>query len=168
MRANLEDLAYVLDQSRGAIGVVECVEIIHSNWEPLRYVNNSNIDITIKHEDGQSFDYLHAPLTISKISSSGNLEEGLSITVGDVGVVMPDLIDSFIYDEDIEQPTVSYRAYFINQYDAPFLVARDFDVEVVTRNWQGSTIECVAPGLNDSGNGEVYSPSTDPSLESFY
>ncbi|MEG0343404.1 MAG: DUF1833 family protein [Acinetobacter sp.] len=164
-----ENMLNVLDQSKGPMGLIECVEISHPNWPNVqRFVTNSNLNITVKHEDGQAHEYLFSPLTISKSAENGNLDSGLSVKIGDVGEVIPDLIDLIIEDEDITLPKVSYRAYFIGQYDAPIAVSRDLDLESVTRDIKGSEIEAVAPGLNDNGNGEVYSASTDPSLVSFY
>ena len=164
-----EEMLNLLDQSAGPMGLIECIEISHPKWLSVqRFVANSNMNITVKHEDGQIFEYAYAPLTISKSAENSNLDQGLSVKIGDVGALIPDLIDLVFLDEDIIFPKLSYRAYFIAQYDSPVAVSRDLDVEGVTRDWQGSEIEAVAPGLNDSGNGEVYSPSTDPSLMSFY
>lgn len=164
-----EDMLNVLDQSSGPFGLIECVEISHSKWSSVqRFVTNSNLNLVLKHEDSQSFEYVFAPLNISKTAESGNLDQGLNIKIGDVGELIPDLIDLILDDEDIELPKVNYRAYFIGQYDSPVVVARALDLESITRDWKGSECEVVAPGLNDNGNGEVYSASTDPSLISFY
>lgn len=164
-----DEMLKVLDQSVGPMGLIECIAISHPKWSAIqRFVTNSNVNITVKHEDGQSFEYAYAPLTISKSAENSNLDQGLSVKIGDLGAIIPDLIDLVFLDEDIVFPKLSYRAYFIDQYDSPIAVSRDLDVESVTRDWQGSEIEAVAPGLNDNGNGEVYSASTDPSLISFY
>ena len=164
-----EDMLNVLDQSAGPMGLIESVEISHSKWPSVqRFVTNSNLNLVLKHEDGQSFEYIFAPLTISKSAENGNLDQGLNIKIGDVGEVIPVLIDLILEDDDIELPKVNYRAYFIGQYDSPIVVARALDLESITRDWKGSECEVAAPGLNDNGNGEVYSASTDPSLISFY
>lgn len=164
-----EDMLNVLDQSAGPMGLIESVEISHSKWPTVqRFVTNSNLNLALKHEDGQSYEYVFAPLNISKSAENGNLDQGLNIKIGDVGELIPDLIDLILDDEQIELPKVNYRAYFIGQYDSPIVVARELDLESITRDWKGSECEVVAPGLNDNGNGEVYSASTDPSLISFY
>lgn len=62
---------------------------------------------------------------------------------------------------------MNYRAYVIGKYDLPCTYAKGLEVIVITRDWKGTSFEAQAPGLNDSGNGEIYSASTDPSLEDF-
>ena len=47
-------------------------------------------------------------------------------------------------------------------------MARNLEIEKISRDWQGTRADAKAPSLNDSGNGEVYSVSTDPSLIGFY
>lgn len=164
-----ENMLCVLDQSAGPMGLIKCIEITHPKWTSvLRFVTNSNFNINVKHEDGQSFEYVPSNLTITKSSESGNLDQGLSVKVGDVGELIPECIDAFIYDEDIVLPTASYREYFIGRYESPVVVSRGLDVEGVTRDDQGSDCEVVAPRLNDNGNGEVYDVSTDPGLAGFY
>ncbi|OLV69660.1 hypothetical protein BS580_18095 [Acinetobacter baumannii] len=69
---------------------------------------------------------------------------------------------------EITPPILNYRAYIIGRYDVPAYVVRDLEVVTVTRDYRGSSFEAQAPGLNDSGNGEIYSASTDESLEGFY
>ena len=163
------DMLAVLDQSKGPAGLIECIEISHSKWPwVLRYVINSNEAMTLTHEDVQAFEYIYAPVTISRSADQDTLEQELSFTLGDVGEAVPALIDLFIHDEVIELPIVSYRAYLMGHYDAPIFVARDLELESVMRDWKGTRGDSRAPGLNDNGNGDVYSPSTDPSLGGFY
>ena len=91
-----------------------------------------------------------------------------TFTLGDLGEVVPKLIDLFIYDEDVVLPTISHRMYFIGQYDAPLTVVSDLELDSITRDWQGMRCEAKAPGLNNNGNGEIYSASKYPSLIGFY
>lgn len=163
------EMLSVLDQSAGPAGLLECIEISHPKWPSvLRYVINSSEAITVTHENGQSFEYAYAPVEIERASDEDTLEQELSFSLADLGETVPDLIDLFIHDEVIELPLVSYRAYLIGQYDAPIFVARDLELEEVTRDYKGTRGDSKAPGLNDNGNGEVYSASTDPSLIGFY
>lgn len=163
-----EQLA-LLDQSAGPIGWLESVEISHPNWpQVLHYVVNSSEPISLTHEDGQSFEYVYVPLTINRGGDEDNLDQKLSAMIGDVGTIIPDLIKLVLQDEEITPPVLNYRAYNMGNYDVPAWVVKDLEIAVVTRDHRGSNIESQAPGLNDSGNGEIYSPSTDESLEGFY
>ena len=163
------EMLSVLDQTAGPAGLIECIEISHPNWSSvLRYVINSTESMALTHEDGQSFEYTYAPVNITRAADEDTLDQELSFTLADVGEVVPELIDLIIHDEVIELPLVSYRAYLIGQYDSPIFVARNLELESVTRDWKGTRGDSKAPGLNDNGNGEVYSASTDPSLIGFY
>lgn len=164
-----DEMRSVFDQSSGPAGLLECIEISHSKWPSvLRYAINSSEAMMLTHESGQSFEYIYAPVSITRSSDEDTLEQELSFSLGDVGETVPQLIDLIIHDEVVEIPLVSYRAYLIGQYDSPIFVARDLELEGVTRDWKGTRGDSKAPGLNDSGNGEVYSASTDPSLIGFY
>lgn len=159
----------LLDQSAGPTGYIECLEISHPKWSVvLRYVINSLENIIVKHEDGQSFEYTYAPIDISRSSDEDTLDQEVSFALGDVGDVVPQLIDLFIHDEEIELPKVSYRSYFVGEYETPIFVARDLELEKITRDAKGTKGTSQAPGLNDNGNGDPYSASTDPSLIGFY
>lgn len=163
------EMLSVLDQTAGPTGLNECIEISHPNWPSvLRYVVNSTESMILTHEDGQSFEYTYAPVNITRAADEDTLDQELSFTLADVGEVVPELIDLIIHDEVIELPLVSYRAYLIGQNDSPIFVARNLELEGVTRDWKGTRGDSKAPGLNDNGNGEVYSASTDPSLIGFY
>lgn len=163
------EMLTLLDQTAGPAGLLECIEISHPNWPSvLRYVVNSSESMILTHEDGQSFEYTYAPVNITRAADEDTLDQELSFTLGDVGEVVPELIDLIIHDEVIELPLVSYRAYLIGQHDSPIFVARNLELESVTRDFKGTRGDSKAPGLNDNGNGEVYSASTDPSLIGFY
>lgn len=163
------EMLAVLDQSAGAVGLLECVEISHPNFpETLRYVVNSSEPITLTHEDSQSFEYKPTVISVERSADVDTLDQSLKMSIGDSGLQIPDLTDLIIQDDEIIQPVVNYRAYIMGSYDAPCFIAKGLLIDSVARDWKGSTIEANAAGLNDSGNGEIYSASTDPSLIGFY
>lgn len=165
----LDEASALLDQSGGAIGLLESIEISHSKWDKVyRFAVNSNESVILKHEDGSSYLYEYAPISITRSADADTLEQEISFVFGDLGDTIPKLIDSFINDEVIEFPILSYRAYLIDSYENPIFVARNLEIEKINRDWQGTRADAKAPSLNDSGNGEVYSVSTDPSLIGFY
>lgn len=159
----------VLDQESGPIGLLECVEISHPKWpEVLRYAVQTSMDLTLTHEDGNSFTYTPMHIVITKSADTHTLDQEIKITVGDVGAVIPGLIDLFIFDEEIELPILNYRGYLIGRYNKPVVVFKDLEIEGVTRDQKATTCEARSPSLNETGNGDRYSASTDPSLEGFY
>lgn len=164
-----EEVKRILDQSNGPLGIVEAIEISHSKWpRVLRYVSNSNIPLMLTHENGQTYQYIYAQIKIERSTDSETLEQELNFVFGDLGSIVPELVDLFIKDEVIEYPLVTYRAYFIGKYDTPIFIARDLELDSVTRDWKGASCKSKAPSLNELGNGEVYTASSDPALIGFY
>jgi hypothetical protein len=164
-----EEMLSVLDQSSGIIGLIESIEIYQPNWnDTLRYVNNSRLDLTLTDENGVSKVYKYANIEISRAVDSDTLEQSFSFAFGDLGSIVPELVDLFINDSDIVLPTFAYRAYLIGRYDSPYIVFKNLEIETIIRDWQGARADAKAPSLNESGNGRVYNPTTDPSLSGFY
>ena len=164
-----EEVKQILDQSAGRLGIVEALEISHPKWpKVLRYVSNSNLPLTLKHENGQSYQYIYAQIKIERSTDSETLEQELNFVFGDLGGIVPELVDLFIRDEVITYPTVNYRAYFIGKYNNPIFIAKNLDLDSVTRDWKGASCKSKAPSLNELGNGDVYTASSDPALIGFY
>lgn len=163
-----EAMLSVLDQSAGPTGLVECIEITHEKWGAYRYVMNSSTDLVLRHEDGSSHKYTAAPIDITKSADEDNLDQEITFSLNDLGETIPYLLDLIINDEVIEPPLVAYRAYLVGNYNVPTIIAKNLELTGLTRGASGSQCEASAPGLNESGNGEVYSASTDPSLIGFY
>ena len=164
-----EEVKQILDQSAGRLGICEAIEISHSKWpRVLRYVSNSNIPLMLTHENGQSYQYVYAQIKIERSTDSETLEQELNFVFGDLGSIVPELVDLFIKDEVIEYPLVTYRAYFMGKYDTPIFIARDLELDKVTHDWKGASCQSKAPSLNELGNGEVYTASSDPALIGFY
>lgn len=164
-----DEMLAVLDQSSGPVGLLECVEISHPNWpRVLRYIVNGSDPMDLTHEDGQTFTYSYAPLNVTRGNEEENLDQKITVSIGDVGSEIPDLVDLILKDAERVPPILNYRAYVIGKYDTPCSLAKDLEIIVITRDWKGTSFEAQAPGLNNSGNGQIYSASTDPSLEGFY
>lgn len=165
----LDEASALLDQSSGVIGLLESIEISHPKWDKVyRFIVNSNESAVLTHEDGSSYFYEYAPITITRSADAETLEQELNFIFADLGDTIPRLIDAFINDEVIDLPVLSYRAYIIGSYENPIFVVRDLEIETINRDWQGVRVDAKAPSLNDSGNGEVYNASSDPSLIGFY
>lgn len=159
----------LLDQSSGSVGLVETIEVTHPNWSAaLRYVVNSSVPLILTHEDGQSFEYKPTTVTVERSSEQDNLDQSMRFSIGDLGQQIPDLIDQIYLDDVLVLPVLNYRAYLTGEYDGPCFLDKGLLVENVSRSYKGSTFEANAPNLNDSGTGELYVASTDPSLKGFY
>lgn len=164
-----DEMALLLDQSSGVIGLIESLEISHPKWSQVyRFVVNSNESMTLRDEYGESHTYDYSPISVTRSADADTLEQEITLFFADVGNVVPWLIDAFINDDRITLPIVTYRAYITENYANPIFVARDLEIESVSRDWQGTRCDAKAPSLNESGNGDVYNASSDPSLIGFY
>src|SRR5690606_40600014 len=116
------------------------IEISHPLWpKPLRYVTNHADGVTVKHENGMVYQYEFMPVQINKGATSDDLDQTLSITVGDLGQVVPQLLKIIRDANNFERPTVVYRAYSSNHLDSPLQVVKGYEVEDRATDHQATT-----------------------------
>ena len=148
--------------------LIECIEIKHSLWAtPLRYVTNMADGVSVGH-DSSYFNYEYVPLQIDKGSSSDDLDQSLSITIGDLGDIVPDLIDQILDAGSTERPQVTYRAYSSLDLFTPILVIDNLEVTDQSSDYQGTTFNAEAPKLNAVGTGLLFTKANFPTLIGFY
>lgn len=148
--------------------LIECIEIKHSLWAtPLRYVTNMADGVSVGH-DSSYFNYEYVPLQIDKGSSSDDLDQSLSITIGDLGDIVPDLIDQILDAGSTERPQVTYRAYSSLDLSQPILVIDHLEVTDQSSDYQGTTFNAEAPKLNAVGTGLLFTKANFPTLIGFY
>lgn len=165
----MTDLTEFHLDSSPAVVLLECIEIKHSLWpNPLRYVTNHADGITVKHEDGLSYAYEFIPLQLNKGGTADNLDQSISITVGDLGQVVPQLIKLIRDANSEERPQVIYRAYMSSNLDSPTHIIDGLGVEVMSRDQQATTFDAVAQRLNSVGTGRIYTVDEFPSLKGFF
>lgn len=163
---NLEE--FHLDSS-SSVAMFECIEVSHSLWpEPLRYVANNVFGITTINEDGQQVTYQYMPIKISKGSTADNLNQKISIIVGDLGAVVPPLLKLIKDADSREAPKVIYRAFASNDLSRPMDMIVGLEVIKMNRDYQGTTFEAAASGTNYSGTGVTATVELLPSLKAFY
>lgn len=148
--------------------LIECIEIKHSLWAtPLRYVINLADGISVGH-DNSYFNYEYMPLTLKKGGTSDDLDQSLSITVGDLGKVVPDLINQIFDAESTERPTVIYRSYSSLDLSTPLQVINNLEITDQSTDYQGTTFNAEAPQLNVVGTGQLFTKTNFPILIGFY
>jgi hypothetical protein len=159
---------YYLDSSP-SVKLLECIEIKHSLWPvSLRYVTNNAYGMTVKHEDGETAVYEYMPLQIRRGNTADNLDQTLSITVGDLGEVVPKLL-KIIGDADSEErPQVTYRCYSSSNLDMPIDRQSGLEVEGMSRDPQATTFDAAAQRLNSVGTGRLYTVDEFPGLKGFF
>ena len=157
-----------LDASPSA-AMLELIEISHPLWpQPLRYVTNHADGVTVKHEDGLVYHYEFMPVQINKGATSDDLDQTLSITVGDLGQVVPQLLKIIRDANNFERPNVVYRAYASNNLNTPLQVVKGYEVEDRTTDHQASTFNAATKRANSTGSGLFYTVDEFPSLKGFF
>lgn len=149
--------------------MLELVEISHPLWpKPLRYVTNHADGVTVKHENGMVYQYEFMPVQINKGATSDDLDQTLSITVGDLGQVVPQLLKIIRDANNFERPTVVYRAYASNNLNTPLQVVKGYEVEDRTTDHQATTFNAATKRANSTGSGLFYTVDEFPSLKGFF
>ncbi len=149
--------------------MLELVEISHPIWpKTLRYVTNHADGVTVKHENGMVYQYEFMPVQINKGATSDDLDQTLSITVGDLGQVVPQLLKIIRDADNFERPSVVYRAYSSNNLDSPLQVVKGYEVEDRSTDHQATTFNAATKRANSTGSGLFYTVDEFPSLRSFF
>lgn len=169
---NINDIkAFHLDSSP-AIALLETLEVSHSTWDkPIRIVTNHADGLTARNERGQYVVYQFAPLLIGKGDTSDNLDQSLKITLGDLGEIVPPLIDSIRNADSDELPEVTYRAYAFDA--ASMTLAKETPIDVIgglvvtsmSRDTHATTFEAKTADKNILRTGRIYTINDYPDLK---
>ena len=157
-------------KGRKDVVYVETLEATHSSFsQPLRVVRNVTTGWSAKLHDNDTarvnFEYF--PVKIEVGDSKTDLDQSLSITIGDLGEVLPqELQRAFENDEMFEKPIIKYRCYASNDPDHVLFGPIKLQVESFTFNEQGTSFQAKAPNVDGAKTGEVYSTVRFPFLKS--
>lgn len=162
---------YHLD-SAPSIALLETLEISHSAWpEPLRIVTNHADGINVTLEDGISAFFEFAPLLIKRGNTSDDLDQSLSITLGDLGEIVPPLIRQIRDAGSDENPSVTYRAFAFDAASMTLVKSRPIDVikglliKTMSRDHQATSFEAKTSDKNATRTGRVYNLRDYPDLK---
>ena len=149
---------------------VKCIEISHPAWlKTWRIAQNHADGVTVKHEDGTSHAYEYVPLAVQFGTSTDDLDQEITIGVGDLGVDMPlelDRInDSSIYAHD--RPTLNYREYMLSDLNTPLATILNLKAEDSEELREGDVFVFRAERMNLSKTGDTYTLDNTPTLRGF-
>lgn len=163
--------SFHLDSSPSVM-LLETIEVSHSLWsQSLRYVTNHEDGINLPLENGQTVFFEFIPLSVKRGNTSDDLDQSLTITVGDLGEVVPPLIQLIRDAANDERPQVVYRAYAFDVVTAQLTVARPIDLiknlEVVSmsRDHLATTFDAKTPVKNTVKTGRTYTVQDYPDLK---
>lgn len=144
--------------SKSRIVQLECVEISHPNFTRTYYVvRNATLGVTVKHENGSVHDYEYYPLDIVAGSDSDDLDQDYTISVGDLGDMLPNEVDAVRVAGGLGiKPTVIYRAYRSDDLTHVLMGPTVLQIKTFSFTREGATFDAIAPQLNLSMTGEIY------------
>lgn len=158
--------------SSPSIALLETLEINHSTWQkPIRIVTNHADGLTARNEYGQYIVYQFAPLLINKGSTSDNLDQKLQITLGDLGEIIPPLIESIRQADSDEAPQVIYRAYAFDvgsmslAKETPINIIKGLAISTMSRDYQATTFEAKTEDKNTVKTGRIYNMNDYPDFK---
>ena len=124
------------------------------------------VTVTLETEAQATFDYY--PLRIENNGSRDDLDQSFTITLGDLGEVLPTELDGVASQDGFgEKPRVVYRTYRSDDLTRPLFGPVILEVESFAFNREGSTFTAKAPSLNINKTGELYLLERFPMLRGF-
>lgn len=157
--------------SATSVVLLETLEISHSLWpDPIRLVTNHPDGISVTLENGQSATFDFIPLMIQRGNTSDDLDQTLNITVGDLGEVVPPLIQKIRVASSDEKPQVIYRSFAFDAASmvltkpTPIEIIRGLYVAKMNQDHQATTFESATSGKNSVKTGRTYNFEEYPDL----
>lgn len=155
--------------SKSSVVQLELIEISHSKFtKTYRVVRNAMQGVTVTLETGARATFDYYPLRIENNGSRDDLDQSFTITLGDLGEVLPTELDSVASQDGFgEKPRVVYRTYRSDDLTRPLFGPVILEVESFAFNREGSTFTAKAPSLNINKTGELYLLERFPMLRGF-
>ncbi len=165
----MPDYSYWLSGSPDDVRL-QCVEISHPAWSKVyRIVQNHADGITVQHEGGLTFAYEYVPLTIQKGSNSDDLDQEITIGVGDLGEDFPKELDAIRASVNYSKvrPTLNYREYNLSDLTKPQVTILGLEATDYEPKREGAVFVCRAKQMNLTKTGEIYTLDNTPTLRGF-
>ena len=157
--------------SVSSVVLLETLEISHSLWPvPIRIVTNHPDGVTVTLENGKKAVFEFIPLMIQRGNTSDDLDQTLNITVGDLGEIVPPLIQKIREASSDEKPQVIYRSFAFDAASmvltkpTPIEIIRGLYVAKMNQDYQATTFEAATSGKNSVKTGRTYNFKEYPDL----
>lgn len=156
-------------KSKSSVVQLETLEISHPDFTKVyRVVRNAvqGVTVTLENNSSATFDYY--PLAIENAGVRDDLDQAITINLGDLGEVLPKELDEIASNDGFAiKPTVVYRTYRSDDLTRPLFGPVLLEVTSFAFNREGSTFEAKAPSLNVNKTGERYKLDRFPMLRGF-
>lgn len=148
------------------VAQLETLEISHPNLSKVYYiVRNAKAGLTAQIEDASSKTFEYYPVRITPIGQRDDLEQGFTITIGDVGKTLPGELDRIAAATGwATKPVVKYRTWRSDYLSVPLFGPVILEIRKITTAREGASFQAKAPSLNSGKTGEIYSLDRFPML----
>lgn len=155
--------------SKSNIVQLDLLEITHPNFsKPYRIVRNSvmGVSVNIGGSVPERFDYY--PVSIKGTSVKDDLDQGITVILGDLGEIIPKEIDLVRKADGFNiKPRVRYWTFRSDDLNSPLYGPVVLEVGEFSNDLNGASFEAKAPSLNVSKTGEIYDLTRFPGLRGF-
>ncbi|MBU0801716.1 MAG: DUF1833 domain-containing protein [Alphaproteobacteria bacterium] len=156
-------------KSKSSVVQLETLEISHPDFTKVyRIVRNAVQGVTVALENSSLATFDYYPLKIENAGIRNDLDQSITINLGDLGEVLPKELDEVSSNNGFStKPTVVYRTYRSDDLSRPLFGPVVLEVTTFAFNREGSSFEAKAPSLNITKTGEVYKIDRFPMLRGF-
>lgn len=146
-------------RSKSSVVQLELIEVSHPAFTKVyRVVRNMVTGVSVTLENGQPALFEYYPLQIEMGTTRDDLDQSMTINLGDLGEVLPKELDSVkaLNRFDVK-PTVIFRIYRSDMLNEPMYGPIFLEVNSFAFTKEGASFEAKAPSLTISKTGEIYS-----------
>lgn len=146
----------------------ETLEISHSEFSQTYYLVRNHKGLVATDENSNSRTWTYVPMRIEPSGAEVNLDFGITVTLGDLGEIMPAELDRIKAGDDMdERPVVIYRTFEEGTLTAPMTGPFTLEVMEFSFNHEGVVLQCRPAFVNRNQTGMPYIPELFPTLEGF-
>ncbi|ADP17334.1 hypothetical protein AXYL_04014 [Achromobacter xylosoxidans A8] len=160
---------YFFGAPRNAVGL-ETIEISQPSFSQVwRLQANFRDGLWARVESGELVFFRYVPLLLKLLEDRGTLDFGISVTVGDLGEILPDEIQRARVAGTLRTspPKVVHRTYRSDNLERPMFGPIVLQAQPITRSRDGAQFDATAPQVNTSKTGVPYRTDLFPMLRGF-
>lgn len=149
---------------------LQLVEIKHPSFQRVyRIVQNHADGVRVKLPDGNWYDFEYVPLSIQKGTNSDDLDQEITVAVGDLGEIFPKEIQRLRNSAQYAQtePVLNYYEYNLSDLTQPQVSVTGLKVTDYEPKREGGVFTCKARQMNVTKTGETYNLDDYPTLRGF-
>lgn len=153
-----------------SVAEIQTIEISQPSFSQVwRLQSSYRNGLTAKLESGEQVSFIYVPMRIKPLDERANLDFGLTVTLGDLGEILPDEIQRARAAGTLKSnpPVVKYRAYRNDDLEAPMFGPVSLQARQIARTGEGAKFNATAPEANANKTGALYRSDLFPMLQGF-